>query len=78
MPFGIGGRRRSSGAENNTPKKMVSDGQLARNLANTNAVTHYEAGLKSKDRAVQREATRRYLADRIRSDWTWPPVAQPR
>lgn len=78
MPLSIGSRRSSGAAENNGSRKTLSEGQLARNLANTNAVTTYEAGLNSKDRAVQREAVKRYLADKVKSDWTWPSVTAPR
>ncbi|TQS39256.1 hypothetical protein Golomagni_00222 [Golovinomyces magnicellulatus] len=46
-----------------------------RNLANTNAVTEYEADLTSEDRKKQKEAVRKYLANKIRNDWIfdWPP-----
>lgn len=46
-----------------------------RNLANTNAVTEYEADLTSEDRKKQKEAVRKYLAQKIRNDWIfdWPP-----
>ncbi|CZR52882.1 uncharacterized protein PAC_02759 [Phialocephala subalpina] len=45
-----------------------------RNYANTNAMTDYEADLTSKDRAKQKDAVKKYLADRVRRDWTyeWP------
>lgn len=45
--------------------------QRRRNYANTNAMTDYEADLTSKDRAKQKEAVKKYLAERIRQDWTW-------
>ena len=69
MPFGWGKRK-----EKATPPR-ISEAHRARNLANTNAVTNYEADLTSKDRAVQKEAVRRFLAERVISDWAWPPVA---
>lgn len=40
-------------------------------MANTNAITPYEAGLTSKDRATQKEAVRRFLADAVKTNWTW-------
>jgi hypothetical protein len=42
-----------------------------KSLANTNAITNYEADLTSKDRAKQKEAVRRLLAERVRDDWVW-------
>lgn len=45
-----------------------------RNLANTNALSQYEADLTSEDRYKQKEAIRRYLAEKVRNDWSfqWP------
>ena len=40
-------------------------------MANTNAITAYEADLTSKDRATQKEAVRRFLNDAVKTDWTW-------
>jgi hypothetical protein len=42
-----------------------------KSLANTNAITNYEADLTSRDRAKQKEAVKRLLADRVRDDWVW-------
>jgi hypothetical protein len=42
-----------------------------KSLANTNAITNYEADLTSRDRAKQKEAVKRLLADRVRDDWIW-------
>jgi hypothetical protein len=42
-----------------------------KSLANTNAITNYEADLTSRDRAKQKEAVKRLLADKIRDDWEW-------
>ncbi|KAJ3578063.1 hypothetical protein NPX13_g2503 [Xylaria arbuscula] len=38
----------------------------------------YDPDLVSKDKAKQKEAVRRFLAERIRNDWTfpWPPVCE--
>lgn len=38
----------------------------------------YDPDLVSKDKAKQKEAVRRFLAERIRNDWTfsWPPVSE--
>ncbi|RKF59699.1 putative mitochondrial aaa protein [Erysiphe neolycopersici] len=45
-----------------------------RNLANTNALSQYEADLTNEDRYKQKEAVRRYLAEKVRDDWSfqWP------
>ncbi|KAL2073116.1 hypothetical protein VTL71DRAFT_10440 [Oculimacula yallundae] len=45
--------------------------QRRRNYATTNAVTDYEADLTSKDRAKQKEAVKKYLAERVKNDWKW-------
>ena len=39
----------------------------------------YDADLVSKDKAKQKEAVRRFLAQKVRTDWdfTWPPPVQP-
>ena len=42
-----------------------------RAMANTNALTKYEADLTDQDRAKQKEAVRKYLAERVKSDWKW-------
>ncbi|POS87615.1 hypothetical protein EPUL_001613 [Erysiphe pulchra] len=49
-----------------------------RNLANTNALSQYEADLTSKDRYKQKEAVRRFLAEKVKNDWSfqWPSHAQ--
>ena len=49
----------------------LSAAQRRRNLANTNAVTEEEAALTSKDRAIQKDAVRRFLQDNVREDWRW-------
>lgn len=43
-------------------------------MANTNALTTYEADLNNKDRAKQKEAVRRFLEENIEEDWhfQWP------
>jgi hypothetical protein len=40
-------------------------------MANTNALTKYEADLTDQDRAKQKEAVRKYLAERVKTDWEW-------
>ncbi|KAL5323918.1 hypothetical protein ACEPPN_008460 [Leptodophora sp. 'Broadleaf-Isolate-01'] len=45
--------------------------QRRRNYATTNALTDYEADLTSKDRAKQKEAVKKYLAERVKNDWKW-------
>ncbi|KFY57123.1 hypothetical protein V497_05731 [Pseudogymnoascus sp. VKM F-4516 (FW-969)] len=45
-----------------------------RSMANTSAITEYEADLTSKDRLKQKEAVRNILASKIRNDWTFPNV----
>lgn len=42
-----------------------------KSLANTTAITHYEADLTSKDRAKQKEAVKKYLLERVKDDWKW-------
>ncbi|KAI6244968.1 hypothetical protein HI914_06937 [Erysiphe necator] len=42
-----------------------------RNLASTNALTEYEADLTNEDRNKQKEAVRRYLAAKVRNDWSF-------
>lgn len=43
-----------------------------RSMANTSALTEYEADLTSKDRLKQKEAVRNILASKIRNDWSFP------
>ncbi|OBT88859.1 hypothetical protein VE02_01920 [Pseudogymnoascus sp. 03VT05] len=43
-----------------------------RSMANTPALTEYEADLTSKDRLKQKEAVRNILASKIRNDWSFP------
>ena len=38
-------------------------------MANTNALTHYEADLNNKDRAKQKDAVRRFLEENVEEDW---------
>lgn len=45
--------------------------QRRRNFANTNALTDQEADLTSKDRATQREAVAKFLAENVKDDWSW-------
>lgn len=42
-----------------------------KSLANTTAITNYEADLTSRDRAKQKEAVKKYLLERVRDDWKW-------
>ncbi|TVY87698.1 hypothetical protein LAWI1_G008426 [Lachnellula willkommii] len=46
-----------------------------RAMANTNAITIYEADLTSEDRAKQKEAVKKYLGEVVKNDWEfeWPP-----
>ena len=46
-----------------------------RTMANTNAITTYEADLASEDRTKQKEAVKKFLAEVVKSDWEWewPP-----
>lgn len=55
-------------------KSTPSATQRRRNYASTNAVTDYEADLTNKDRTKQKEAVKRYLGERVKSNWTyeWP------
>ncbi|KAH7357089.1 hypothetical protein BKA65DRAFT_534832 [Rhexocercosporidium sp. MPI-PUGE-AT-0058] len=45
--------------------------QRRRNYATTNSLTDYEADLTSKDRAKQKEAVKKYLAEKVKDDWKW-------
>ena len=49
----------------------ASSAHRRRVMANTNALTKYEADLTDRDRAKQKEAVRRYLAERVKNDWEW-------
>lgn len=49
----------------------ASNAQRRRNFATTNAITDYEADLTSKDRAKQKEAVKKFLTERVRTDWKW-------
>lgn len=55
------------------------DGQrtlrIKRNMAKTNALTDYEAELKSGDSKKQKNAIRAHLLRHVKSDFTWPPPA---
>ncbi|KAF4635103.1 hypothetical protein G7Y89_g2993 [Cudoniella acicularis] len=42
-----------------------------RSLANTSAITNYEADLTSRDRAKQKEAVKKFLSERVRDNWQW-------
>lgn len=49
-----------------------------RAMANTNAITSYEADLTSEDRAKQKEAVKKYLKEVVKEDWEWewpPPIS---
>ncbi|TVY25138.1 hypothetical protein LHYA1_G006474 [Lachnellula hyalina] len=49
-----------------------------RAMANTSAITIYEADLASEDRAKQKEAIRKYLGEVVKEDWEWewpPPIS---
>ena len=49
----------------------ASNAQRRRNFATTNAITEYEADLTSKDRAKQKEAVKKFLTEKVRTDWKW-------
>jgi hypothetical protein len=49
----------------------ASNAQRRRNFANTNAITDYEADLTSNDRAKQKEAVKKFLTEKVRTDWKW-------
>ncbi len=49
----------------------TSSAQRRRNFATTSALTDYEADLTSKDRAKQKEAVKKFLAEKVRADWKW-------
>lgn len=57
----------------------ASSARRRRNLENTNAPSDYEADLTSKDRAKQRLAVRRYLASKVKNNWSfsWPKSSSP-
>jgi hypothetical protein len=59
--------------------KPAGGSHRRRVMANTNALTAYEADLTDQDRAKQKEAVRRFLADRVKTDWQWewPSVQDP-
>lgn len=40
-------------------------------MASTSAITNYEADLTSRDRAKQKDAVKRYLAEKVKDDWRW-------
>jgi len=50
-----------------------------RTMANTNAITTYEADLASDDRAKQKEAIKKFLGEVVKDDWKWewPPPPEP-
>ena len=73
MPLGIG---RKAGAGGVPPR--VSKAAQARTMAQTNVVTSYEASLQPRDREAEKDFVRRYLAERVKSDWTWPPKNESR
>lgn len=51
--------------------RLTTPAQRRRNMANTNALTNYEADLTSRDRAKQKEAVRRFLDEKVEDGWTW-------
>jgi hypothetical protein len=57
-----------SGGSPSTEAKMLF---RRRNMANTSALTPYEADLTSRDRAKQKEAVKKFLTENIESDWDW-------
>jgi len=61
----VHGRRMTFGSN------LATSSHRRRAMANTNALTKYEADLTDQDRAKQKEAVRRYLAERVKSDWEW-------
>ncbi|CZT44035.1 uncharacterized protein RSE6_04157 [Rhynchosporium secalis] len=74
----IGGAADAEGGSNSSKKdKMIFPNaatnviQRRRNYATTNAVTDYEADLTNKDRTKQKEAVKRYLAERVKDNWKW-------
>ena len=52
--------------------RITTPAQRRRNMANTNALTNYEADLTSRDRAKQKEAVRRFLDEKVENTWEWP------
>jgi hypothetical protein len=51
-----------------------------RTMANTNAITTYEADLASDDRTKQKEAIKKFLGEVVKDDWKWewlPPPPEP-
>ncbi|RDW82369.1 hypothetical protein BP6252_03481 [Coleophoma cylindrospora] len=42
-----------------------------RAMANTSALTEYEADMTGKDRVKQKAAIQKFLAEKIRNDWEW-------
>lgn len=50
----------------------VGTAHRRRSMANTSALTEYEADLTSKDRIKQKEAVRNLLATKVRTDWSFP------
>ncbi|RDW75688.1 hypothetical protein BP5796_06509 [Coleophoma crateriformis] len=42
-----------------------------RAMANTSALTEYEADMTGKDRVKQKAAIHKFLAEKIRNDWEW-------
>ncbi|KAK5636504.1 hypothetical protein RRF57_012216 [Xylaria bambusicola] len=78
-----------SGGHSATTKKMLfSDLYKSTKLPLSRLRTHsqqpvpisrdYDPDLVSKDKAKQKEAVRRFLAERIRNDWVfqWPPISK--
>ncbi|TVY40178.1 hypothetical protein LOCC1_G005533 [Lachnellula occidentalis] len=67
MQFGFGG--------NSGPGSVA---YRRRAMANTNAITIYEADLASEDRVKQKEAIKKYLGEVVKEDWEWewpPPIS---
>lgn len=42
-------------------------------MARTNALSEYEAELTSGDARREKDAIRRFLEEKIKNDWQWPP-----
>ncbi|KAL3421911.1 hypothetical protein PVAG01_06066 [Phlyctema vagabunda] len=47
-----------------------------RAMANTNALTTYEADMTGRDRAKQKLAIQRFLVEKIKNDWDWPSLEE--
>jgi hypothetical protein len=72
----------TNGKEEKHHGKLVKEDKTEmlrrRNMATGGALTDYEADLTSRDRMKQKEAIRRVLASKVRTDWEWewPPKSE--